>query len=184
MVRHEILIAGRGGQGILLAGYILGLALVRSTDYYVVHSEAYSAETRGGDSRSEIVIASTEEEADYMKVSRASIAVFMYKEQLAKYKSKVGSNALVLADSTYITEDMLEEGWKSYLVPFSRIAEEKVGTIRVANMVMLGVFSALTGLVSLDGLKQAVKESVKPNWIEINLKALDVGYKVGLELKA
>ncbi len=184
MVRHEILIAGRGGQGILLAGYILGLALVKSTDYYVVHSEAYSAETRGGDSRSEIVITTSEEEADYMKVSKASIAVFMYKEQLLKYKSKVSKDALVLADSTYITEDMLEKTWKKLLVPFSRIAEEQVGSIRVANMVMLGVFSAVTGLVSLDGLKAAVKESVKPGWIDINLKALDVGYNTGLKLKA
>ncbi|MGC8665254.1 MAG: 2-oxoacid:acceptor oxidoreductase family protein, partial [Conexivisphaera sp.] len=89
--KHEIVIAGRGGQGILLAGYILGKALV-DEGYYVVNSEEYSAETRGGDSKAELIVAK-DEEPDLMTVQRADIAAFMYTDQMSKYYKLVGKSA-------------------------------------------------------------------------------------------
>ncbi len=180
MERLEIMIAGRGGQGILLAGYLLGLTLIKH-GYYVVQSESYSAETRGGDSRSELIVLKEQGEADYMRVRRADIAVFMYGEQLRKYSDKVRNDALVIVDSTFIKPEELREGWRSILIPFSRIAEEQAGTIRVANIVMLGALARITGLYTLDELKETIQRNVKPGWIELNLRAAELGYKVAEE---
>jgi 2-oxoglutarate ferredoxin oxidoreductase subunit gamma len=173
--RYEIIIAGRGGQGILLAGYLMGRALIEK-GYYVVNSETYSAETRGGDSRSELVV-TIGEEPDLIRIRKADIAIFMFDEQMEKYSKWVKDEALVILDSTYIKEPY--KPWKEvYSFPFSRLAEEELGSIRVANMVMLGSFSAITGLYDIDTVKRVTEGHVKEQWKEINLKAIQLGYEI------
>ena len=173
--KHEIVIAGRGGQGILLAGYILGKALV-DEGYYVVNSEEYSAETRGGDSKAELIVAK-DEEPDLMTVQRADIAAFMYTDQMSKYYKLVGRSATLVLDSTFIKEAPKDAG-KAFMAPFTDVAEKQVGNIRTANMVMLGYFAAKIGLVGLDPLVNAMKSVTNPNWVEINAKALKAGYEL------
>ncbi len=179
--RYEILIAGRGGQGILLAGYLMGRALIEK-GYYVVNSETYSAETRGGDSRSELVVMMGEE-PDLIRVRKANIAIFMFDEQMNKYAKWVREDAKVFLDSTFIKKPVMP--WREvYSIPFTRLAEERVGNPRVANIVMLGAFSAITGLYDVESLKKAIRSHVKEQWVEVNLKAVDVGYEVGKEYRA
>ncbi|MEM2021112.1 MAG: 2-oxoacid:acceptor oxidoreductase family protein, partial [Zestosphaera sp.] len=71
-VRHEILMIGRGGQGVLLLGRILGLAASKYSDLYVTGSETYASETRGGESRVDLIIADNPEDIDYIRVRRAN----------------------------------------------------------------------------------------------------------------
>ncbi len=173
--KHEIVIAGRGGQGILLAGYILGKALV-DEGYYVVNSEEYSAETRGGDSKAELIVAK-DEEPDLMTVQRADIAVFMYTDQLSKYYRLVGKGATLVLDSTFIKEAPKDAG-KVLMAPFTEVAEKRVGNIRTANMVMLGYFASKVGLVGIDTLVSAMRSVTNPNWVEVNERALRTGYEL------
>lgn len=177
---YQIIIAGRGGQGILLAGYILGLSFVKE-GYYVVNSEKYSAETRGGDSISELII-SREEEPFLIRVRRADLAIFMFKDQAEKYSPLLSKDATVLIDSTYIT-DVGRPVAVIYKCPFSDIARNEVGTIRTANMVMLGYLVAVTKLLYIETLKDVIKEKISERWRDLNLKAVDVGYKYGLSHK-
>jgi len=176
-VRREIIIAGRGGQGILLLGHVLGVAAAKFSDYYVTGTESYSAETRGGDSKAEIIIADTPEELGYMKVRKADIAVFMYCEQLNKYRDQVGPEALVFIDSTFI-EEVRGVKWVVRQAPYTRIAESELGTPRVANMVALGHLIGVTKLLSADAVENAIATVVKKSWIDINKKA----FRRGLEL--
>jgi len=178
--KYQIIIAGRGGQGILLAGHILGKTLVKK-GYYVVHSETYSAETRGGDSRSDLIV-TIGEEPDLIRIRRADIAIFMFDEQMERYAKWVKDDATVILDSTYI--DKPTKNWSKIIsIPFSKLAEEKVGNRRVANMVMLGSLSVITGLFEVDLLKEVVAESVRPEWKDVNLKAIDVGFEAAKEMK-
>ncbi len=178
--RLEIIIAGRGGQGILLAGYLLGKALI-SKGYYVVNSETYSAETRGGFSRSDLIVFHTEADLDLVKVRKADIAIFMYKEQMHTYSHLVSDKPkLVLIDSTFT--DKPAKPWpNTVMVPFTRLAEQATGTYRVANIYMLGVFSYITKLVDLDTLKEIIRTTVNPRWREVNLKAVEAGYNYAKE---
>lgn len=179
--RYEIIIAGRGGQGILVAGHLMGRVLVEK-GYYVVNSETYSAETRGGDSRSDL-IAMVGEEPDLIRIRKANIAIFMFDEQMNKYAKWVREDAKVFLDSTFIKKPAMP--WREvYSIPFTKLAEEKVGSPRVANMVMLGAFSAITGLYDIESLKNVIRSHTKKEWVEMNIKAADVGYQAGIEHRA
>ena len=177
-----IIISGRGGQGILLAGYILGTILVKYREYYVVNTEHYSAETRGGDSISELAIFSNNEYLGPLRLQNADVAIFMYPEQMSRYSSRVNDKAFVLLDSTYIKKPLLNT-WSSVLIPFSEIAERETGTRRAANMVMLGAFSLISGLYTLNELLEVIKESTPKDWQEINIKAAQSGYEIAGKLQ-
>ena len=179
-MRKEIIIAGRGGQGILLLGHVIGVAAAKFSDYYVTGTESYSAETRGGDSKAEIIIADSAEELGYVKVRRADIAVFMYNEQLVKYSNLVRPNALVFTDSTFITE-VGRRDWVIKSAPYTRIAESELGTPRVANMVALGHLIGATKLLSTEAVEKAIAYAVKKSWVEINRKAFRRGLKIAGE---
>ena len=174
---YEILIGGRGGQGILLTGYLLGKAFIEE-GYYVVNSETYSAETRGGFSRSDLIIIKGEEEPDLIRISNADIAIFMYPEQMEAYSSLVSDDATVFIDSTFASKPYKPWG-KVYLYPFTDVAREKLDTSRVANIVALGYFIAKTGLLSLETVEKIIKSNVKKSWVTINLKAVKLGYDEG-----
>ncbi len=175
-MRLEIIIAGRGGQGILLAGYLLGKALI-TKGYYVVNSETYSAETRGGFSRTDLILFTSEDEVDLITVRKADVAVFMYKDQMYSYADLVKPDAkLVMLDSTFIEKPA--RNWpKVVSVPFTRLAEQATGTPRVANVFMLGVFTHVTGLVDPDTMLKVIETSVHPRWREVNKKAFQAGYE-------
>ncbi len=173
-VRKEIIVAGRGGQGILLLGHVIGVAAAKFSDYYVTGTESYSAETRGGDSKAEIIIADSAEELGYMKVRKADIAIFMYHEQMVKYKDLVKPNALVFTDSTFITEVPVRS-WLVKVAPYTKIAEEEFGTPRVANMIALGHFIGTTKLLTPTAVENAISKVVKEAWIKINVNAFRRG---------
>ena len=71
-----------------------------------------------------------------------------------------------------------------YPLPMTDIAEFRLGRKIVANMVMLGALSAITEMVSYDALEEAVKGTVPPKTVELNLTALKEGYQEGKKLVA
>ena len=176
-MRVEVLIAGRGGQGILLMGHVLGNAAARYSGYYVTATESYSAETRGGDSRADVIIADSEEELDYIKVRRADVAVFMFSEQAVKYSGLVPRNSSVFIDTTYV-RDMPAAGWRVFGAPYTRIAEVRVGTFRVANLVALGHVVGVTGLVKPEHVLKSVEDVVREEWVKANKEAFKLGLKL------
>ncbi len=185
-MRREILIAGRGGQGILLLGHVLGLAAAKYSGLYTTGTESYSAETRGGDSRADLIICTSPEELDYMKVRKAEIALFMYPEQLRKYASLLKDDAQVFADSTFISKEDIDRvkgsrSWRVESAPYTEIARERLGTHRVANMVALGHLIKLTKLVPPEAIESAIKEVVNRKWVEIDIKAFRAGLEIGIK---
>jgi len=180
-MRKEILIAGIGGQGVLVAGHILGLAAAKYMNYYVSQSEEYSAETRGGESRADVVIATSDEELDYPKVRKADIVIILHSYALNLYKKYIKEDAIVLIDEILVSKDLLQERWRVYAIPLTKLAEEHFETRRVANMIALGALASITNIVTLDALKNAVKEIMSKKYIELNIKALELGFNEGLK---
>lgn len=177
--RLEILIGGRGGQGILLTGYILGKAFIKE-GYYVVNSEIYSAETRGGFSRSDLIVTRNGEEPDLIRISSADIAIFMYPEQMKIYSPLVSYDAKVFIDSSFVSTP--EMGWgEVYHFPFTDVARKELRNHRVANMVAIGYFIGKTDVLKLDTVKYIIQNTVRKNWVEINLDAVELGYRAAKE---
>lgn len=179
-MRYELLIAGRGGQGILLIGRVLGVAASKYSNLYVTCSESYVAETRGGDSRADLIISNNEEELDFIKVRKADIAIFMHQAQLVKFSSLVKSNGTVYVDETYVSELPSNVGWRVLRASYTKLAEREIGNIRVANMVVLGHLIGTTKLINPEAVEMAIDEVVGEEWSELNKKAFRLGLNIGV----
>ncbi len=176
-MKEEIIIGGRGGQGIQLMGYLLGYSLVKFKNLYVVQTEEYGASTRGGESYTELLVSDKESEVAAVKVRNATIGVFMYQGAWDALSSKVSENSIVIYDGSLVNP---EKG-KRFDIRASDLARDVFKTAIVANMIMLGALSAITNIVSLDDLKTAVNEVVNPRFREINSKSLEFGYQEAIK---
>jgi 2-oxoglutarate ferredoxin oxidoreductase subunit gamma len=169
-VRTEIRIAGFGGQGVILAGLLLGEAAIRDGKQ-AVQTQSYGPESRGGSARSEVLI--SDEKIDYPKVIEADILVALSQEAFDKFLPAVKSDGSVI-----IERDLVDPGENHVLpVPFTKMADD-LGRKIVANSIMLGYLVAATGVVSIDSMEATIREKVPKRTIDLNLTA----FRKGLEL--
>ncbi len=169
-MREDIRLCGKGGQGIMLSGFILGKAASVYHDYNAVQMQSYGPEARGGAARSEVVI--SDEEIGYCGLYQADYMMAMSQEAYDKYNKDIPEDGILVVDGDLVKE--LEHEFIG--VPCTEIAEE-LGAKIVANIVMLGAFNAAGDLVPQDALEKAVESSVPPKFKELNLKALREGIK-------
>lgn len=174
--RMEFRIAGSGGQGVILAGIILAEAAAIYGDRNAVQSQSYGPESRGGASRSEVVISSGD--IDYPKVEKPHLLVALTQEAADAYGSDVRPDGLVLVDAPRVACNRTPA--KVVEVPITDIAVKEVGRAMAANIVALGALAAITGAVSPDALERAVAARVPRGTVEMNLRALRAGIASGL----
>ncbi len=175
-------IAGFGGQGVILSGLILAVAAGIHEGKEVAQTQSYGPESRGGACRAEVVI--SDEEIDYIKPMDPDLLVAMSQPALDRYIGDVDrKRAAVLVDSSLVAS--IPEGIAHlYPLPMTDIAEFRLGKKIVANLVMLGALSAITGLVSYEALVEAVKQTVPRKTVELNLAALKEGFEEGTKMVA
>ena len=170
-MRVEVCISGFGGQGVGLAGNILGVALAIHSELEAVMTQAYGPEARGGASSANLVV--SDERVDYPFVVDADILVALSQEAYNKFRPRVKPQAKVLIDSGLVTPTDHDHPFK---IPATELAEA-LGNRIVTNLVMLGFFTAVTGLVTRDAMEKAIHSSVKPRFIELNLQAFANGFE-------
>ncbi|RJS76736.1 2-oxoacid:ferredoxin oxidoreductase subunit gamma [Candidatus Bathyarchaeota archaeon] len=169
--RVEVRIAGYGGQGVVLAGQILGKAAVYDGKN-ALQTQSYGAEARGSAARSEVII--SDGKINFPAVRKCDILVAMNHESLNKHLEALKENGILIVDSTYVKE-IPETKAKVYKVPATETAQKTFGASLYANMVMLGALAKITNLVSVEALEKAIKESVPPKTVETNITALKKG---------
>ncbi len=172
----EILISGFGGQGIVLIGSILGKAATIHDLKHATMIQAYGPEARGGFCSSQVII--SEEEILFPYVQRPQVLVCMSQEAYEKNIASLSPGGLLIWETDLVQTRDLDPGWTTYHIPATRFAE-KLGNKMMANIVMLGFFSAVSDLVQLDSLRKAVSSSVPARTREANAKAFDRGHEYG-----
>ncbi len=170
-MREEVRLAGFGGQGIILAGYILGKAAALYDDKNAIFTQSYGPEARGGACAAELVI--SDEPIDYPLVSRPSYLVLMSQEAFSKYGAAAAEGAQLIVD-TDLVEGAAGKEWLRH-IPATRLAGE-LGSRIAANIVMLGFFGAVTQLVSRQALEESIRTSVPARTVELNLRAFQTGF--------
>lgn len=170
-MRKEIRISGFGGQGIVLAGYILGKALSLYEDLEAVMTQAYGPEARGGASSSNIVVA--DRPIAFPFVQEPDILVALSQEAYTKFRPTAKQKAVIIIDEDLVTP---AEDDHPHRIPASRLAED-LGRRIVANVVMLGFVTSVTGLVSRASMEKAIETSVKAKTVPLNLRAFATGYE-------
>ena len=184
MNRTEIRLSGFGGQGIILAGYILGKAAALYDHRHATMTQNYGPESRGGACSAQVIVADAP--VSYPHLTTPQVIVAMSQEAYTKYAGELADGGLLIID-----EDLVRPNGDAHCaqrarvrvagVPCTRIAEQ-MGRKMIANIVMLGCLAALDQTVSPEALRRAVRESVPKGTEDLNLKAFDRGYTHGQKL--
>jgi 2-oxoglutarate ferredoxin oxidoreductase subunit gamma len=175
-LRKEIIISGFGGQGIVLAGHILGKAASLIDQRESTLTQSYGPEARGGACSAQVIISSST--IHYPYVRKPDILVCLSQGAYDKFQGVLKDNGTLIVD-----QDLIQSGEPGranfYSIPATRMAEE-LGHKMMANIVMLGFFTAVTGAVSVDGVRDIVAESVPRGSEKKNVAAFSKGYEYGL----
>ena len=171
--RYEVVLAGTGGQGVILAGVILADAAATYDGRNAAQTAAYGPEARGGFCKAEVVI--SDEPIDYPKVSQADLLVAMSQEACDQYAQDLRGDGLLIVDSVLVHRVPRAAACR---IPITQIAEEKVGRALVANIVALGLVVGLTGVVSQEAIRAALAARAPKASEQLNLKALQAGFEL------
>jgi len=178
-MRTEVRFAGFGGQGIISAGKITGRAAAIYDGKEAVMMQSYGPEARGGACNSDLVV--SDEAIGSPQLTIPGVVVIMSQEAFDKYGSVIAEGGTLITDEDLVDAAGAAGTPRTYAVPATRIADE-LGRKIVANVVMLGALSAITGLVSRDAMLEAILASVPPRTKELNERAFDAGYEKGQEV--
>ena len=169
----RIIIAGAGGQGIMLLGKVLAVAAMRENKN-VTWLPAYGAEVRGGTAHCSVII--SDEPIGSPCVDKADFLIIMNEPSLNKFKHKIDKNGFFfingsLVDSGYLAAKNVVSG------QFTRVASE-LGNIKTANMVALGMLIKYSGICKDKTVKEVIKDMGRGHGQELintNIKAFEKG---------
>jgi 2-oxoglutarate ferredoxin oxidoreductase subunit gamma len=140
-------------------------------------TQAFGPEARGGASSAQVIL--SDEPILYPYVTQPHVLVVMSQEAYTRFAPELREGGLLIVEEDLVHIDELRSGIRVHSVPATRLAEE-LGKRMVLNVVMVGFFAAVTGLLDPDALRQAVGDSVPPATRELNLRAFDKGFDYGL----
>lgn len=164
--RFEVVMAGSGGQGLIVSGIMLGEAAMLEGKN-VAQTQSYGIATRGGFSQAEVIV--DKEEIIFQQVEKPDIILALTEEVMDKFAREEVTP--VFYDTTTLK---MRTGQNFYGFPFTLLATE-LGRASVANMIALGAISALTGVVKAESLVTVIHQRFSGNVLELNLKALEIG---------
>jgi 2-oxoglutarate ferredoxin oxidoreductase subunit gamma len=173
-LKYEIILSGKGGQGLILAGIILAEAAAIYEGLHVVQTQSYGPEARGGASKSEVII--SDEPIDFPKVTSADIVVALSQEACDIYAKMVKRGGILILDEDEVQKVPEIEG-RIYRIPFIRMAVEEIGKAIVTNIVTLGSLIGLTEILSPESVIKAIENRTPKGTEEINRKAFELGFK-------
>ena len=170
----KIIIGGFGGQGVVLAGSILARAAM-AEDRFVTQMVSYGAEMRGGTANSTVVISDAPIASPV--IERPDVAIVLNQPSLDKFEERIASRGLVVVNTSLVARAVQREDLEVVEVAATQTAN-RLGNVRVANIVALGAFVGQTGIVKTASVVGAIEElfsQKKPGLVEINKKALQEG---------
>lgn len=178
-MEQNFIIAGFGGQGVLLAGEVLANAFMienKAVTWY----PSYGAEMRGGTVNCEIV--TSDEEVSAVNKKELDYLIALNQLSYDKFLPKLKSGATVIANSTLIQKIKPRADINYIFVPLSQMATE-LGNVKMANILSLGVLAKELKYNDLTLLEQALENVIpthRKNLLPMNYKALKLGYEYDL----
>lgn len=172
---EEIIIAGFGGQGIMLTGKLLAQTAMEAGKE-VTYMPSYGAEVRGGTANCMVVIA--EKKIACPVVAKPDSLIVLNKASLNKFGPRLKNNGLLIMNSSLIDiEPQLDDSIEIITVPADELAIE-LGSPKSANMVALGAYLQKRGQFTADAASQALPEVLARRYhktLPVNTKALRRG---------
>jgi 2-oxoglutarate ferredoxin oxidoreductase subunit gamma len=173
---EKMIIAGFGGQGVILAGKLLAYAgMLEGKE--VSHIPSYGVEMRGGTANCNVTLSDNPVGSPF--VPHPTTLVAMNRPSLDKFEKTIKSGGNLFINSSLIDREARRDDVRVFYVPANNIAEN-AGSARAINMAIVGAVIAVTEIVSLDSVKRSLPEVVSKRNIkfnDINIKAIDLGFE-------
>jgi len=171
----KTIFSGFGGQGVLSIGFTVANAAMFEGKY-VTYLPSYGVEVRGGTANCTVVV--SDEEIASPVASDPEFIVAMNQPSFTRFQSILQSGGLLCVNSSIVDATSARGDIEVLAVPTSKLAE-RLGTIRVANMIMLGAFIKASSIISFDFLIKnltGILGEGKSKLIKLNKDALEIGY--------
>ena len=178
-MEKNFIIAGFGGQGVLLAGEVLANAFMidnKNVTWY----PCYGAEMRGGTVNCEIVM--SDDEVSSVNKSEADYIIVLNQASFDKFESKVRKGGVLIVNTSLAEEKRNRNDIEYVFAPISSMAEE-LGNVKMSNMLALGLLLKSSGLLNIDILGNALATVLPPHrqkLLPLNKQAMEMGYKYDL----
>lgn len=174
-IHEEVIIAGFGGQGIMLAGKLLAQTAMNSGNE-VTYMPSYGAEVRGGTANCMVVI--SEKEIACPVVGKPDSLIVLNKASLAKFGPRLKKGGLLIMNSSLIDEEpQLDDTIEIISIPVDELAVE-LGNKKAANMVALGAYLQRKGHLTIESAIEALTETIAERYhktLPVNTDALRRG---------
>ncbi len=173
MIKNFI-ISGSGGQGILSIGTVLANIFMLN-DLFVSYCPCYGAEMRGGAVNCEINMSN--EELLSLQNEKADYVIALNQTSLDKFINKVKKNGTIIVNSSLTKIEKTRNDIKYIFAPLTQEAL-KLGNIKIANSIALGILSKITDNFSIEKVKKAYEKILKnkTELIQKNIEAYLFGY--------
>lgn len=175
MSENSIILAGFGGQGILLAGEVLANAFMIDGKN-VTWFPSYGAEMRGGTVNCEVVV--SDEEVSSVSKKEADFVVALNQPSFDRFLPKLKKGAWIIANSSLVKEIRSRVDINYIFAPITNIANE-LGEVKISNIISLGILAKVSKLTSIESLHNALDKVLpehRKNLLPLNLKALQEGF--------
>ncbi|MDY6864036.1 MAG: 2-oxoacid:acceptor oxidoreductase family protein [Thermodesulfobacteriota bacterium] len=169
----EIVITGFGGQGIVLAGNILGKAASIYDNLYASLTQSYGPEARGGACSAQVVISSGP--VLYPYAENPDILIAMSQEGYNKNVDKLKPGGTLIVDCDLVKHEVERRDFDFRAIPATKIAED-LGYKMMANIVIIGFFTSKSKLISKKSIQRAIETSVPAGTYEKNKTAFTSGF--------
>ena len=174
-MRHDVFIAGYGGQGVLLAGNLLSYAAIAEGNN-VSFFPAYGVEKRGGSAMCTVVFADGDTGSPV--VGNPTVSVVLNQLSFDKYATKVKSGGSCIVNSSIVnTDGFTASDIELISVPMNQLALD-LGDARMVNMVACGAYATKSGALKLASLEVALKKALPErnhHLIPFNIRAIAAG---------
>jgi len=179
MAKTEIRVGGLGGQGVILNASIIGKAASIYEGKHATLIQAFGPEARGSACSAQVTVST--EHIGYPYVKNPDVLVLMSQDAYNQFAPTLKPGGLLLYEEELVSIDnRLPKGTRAIGIPATRFAEE-LGRRLVLNIVMVGFFAGVTGLLSYESVEKAVKDSVPKGTEDLNMRALKKGFEFGKE---
>jgi 2-oxoglutarate ferredoxin oxidoreductase subunit gamma len=173
---EKTFMAGFGGQGVVSLGQMWVYCAMKE-GLQVTFYPFYGAEKRGGVARASVIVSDAQIASPI--VTTAHSVVVMNQDSLPVCETAAGEGAIMIINSNLVKREPVKPGIRIIRIPCNEIAEG-IGDLRIANMVMMGALSEVTGATRLDKLEEVLKTFFprsKHDLIPMNVAAVEAGRK-------
>ena len=181
MRTSEVKIGGFGGQGVMLMEIIIGKAASIFDEGHATLTQSFGPEARGSACSAQLLV--NTEPILYPYVGEPDVLICMSQEAFSKFAPELKEGGILLVEEELVQADDVPAGARMFGIPSTRMAEE-LGRKLIQNIVMVGFFTAVTGIVETEAARKAVRDSVPAGTEDLNLKAFDAGLAHGKALVA